>query len=519
MLSIVVSSLLTLFATASGLTVKTTNGPITGHIAPGKPNVVEYLGIPYAKPPIGELRFAAPQRFVGSDAYEAANYGYDCPLTPSKPVDYPGFTPQAQRIVDYFGSAKGTPQSEDCLTLNIWTSSKSTSGQTGNLLLQPVIVFFAGGRFTVGNTNNPFYNGKYFTDAQDIVVVTVNYRLNIFGFPGASEVQNLGLRDQRVAVEWVRDNIAGFGGDATKITLMGQSSGGASVDYWAYAYPNDPIVHGIIAHSGNAFSFPSNTRAVQEANWNTVVAAVNCSGSPFEIMKCMRKTDWQAIKAAAAAIRPAKSNSVLRGIPPFWPTPDNEIVFSEHKYIALTKNGTFAKIPIMFGSTENENGYYQIPTFASSGIIPTQEQITEFLLSTFTCPVSYQAKARKQHGVAAYIYRYFGNWDNTRLFPTSGAYHGVDLHMIFGASEEVSGISTSDEQRTLTRLMQKAWYAFANDPQDGLSKHLGWPRYGEEEKSLVLLGVNNTATARFVNSKDYDGGCEATTMGALATAE
>ncbi|KAK5659723.1 hypothetical protein OQA88_934 [Cercophora sp. LCS_1] len=494
------------FASAKPLTVNTTNGPITGHPAANKPNVVEYLGIPYAKPPMGNLRFAAPQKLVGTSAYNASTYGYDCPLTGSKPVAYPRFTPQAQRIVDVFGTSTGKPQSEDCLTLNIW--AKSTHK------LRPVIVFIYGGRFTVGNINNPFYNGEHFSDAEDIVVVTVNHRLNVFGFPGApGERQNLGLRDQRAAVEWVRDNIAGFGGDPSKITLVGQSSGGVSVDYWAYSYPKDPIVHGIIAHSGNTFSFPSNTKAIQEASWNTVVTAVNCSNAT-DTMNCMRKADWRAIEAAAAAIRPARSSTVLRAIPPFWPTPDNDIVFPD--YISLTTNGSFAKVPIVFGSTHNEDGYYRVPSFAN-GIVPTDEQVTHFLLSAFTCPVSYQAEARKKHGVPTWTFRYFADWDNTRLFPTSGAYHGVDLHMIFGASEDTSGLPTTPEQRKLTNLMQKAWFAFASNPTDGLTK-LGWPRYDAKEKTLILLGFNNTSPAQFAYPSDYDAPCPTITMGAIAAA-
>lgn len=504
--TIFVALILSGFAASKPLTVNTTNGFITGHHAVNKHDVIEYLGIPYAKPPVGNLRFAPPQRFVGTDAYEASNYGKDCPLTASKPVDYPGFTPQAQRIVDYFGSATGTPQSEDCLTLNIW--AKPT------LELKPVIVFIYGGRFTVGNINNPFYNGKYFADAEDVVIVTINHRLNVFGFPGApGETQNLGLRDQRVAVEWLRDNIAGFGGNPSKITLVGQSSGGVSVDYWAYAYPKDPIVHGIIAQSGNTFSFPSNTKIVQEANWNTVVTAVSCS-AVLDTMDCMRKADWQAIKDAAAAIKPARSSTVLRAIPPFWPTPDNDIVFPD--YIPLTANGSFANVPIVFGSTENENGYCQVPSFAN-GIVPTEDQITHFLLSAFTCPVTYQAEGRIWQGVSTYIFRYFTDWENTRLFPTSGAYHGVDLHMVFGASEDVSGLPTTEDQRKLTKLMQKAWCTFAQDPRDGLTK-LGWPCYDAKEKSLVLLGMNNTPEKQFAYQSEYDAPCSTIVMGAIATA-
>lgn len=196
--------------------------------------------------------------------------------------------------------------------------------------------------FSIGNTNTPFYNGKYFADTEDIVVVTVNYRINIFGFPGApGDIQNLGLRDQRLAVEWIRDNIAKFGGSPNKIALSGQSAGGVAVDYWAYAYTEDPIAQGLIAQSGNAFSFPLNTLAVREGNWNAVVKAVNCTSSP-DVMACMRSRDWKDIKAAAAQVKPTPSSNVLRTIPQFYPTVDNELVFSD--YNNLTESGKFAKL-------------------------------------------------------------------------------------------------------------------------------------------------------------------------------
>lgn len=126
----------------SFLTVKTTNGRVTGHQANNAASVIEYLGIPYAKPPVGDLRFAPPERFEGDSHYEAAHFGYDCPLTPSPPVDYPGFTPQAPQIISYFASAAGTNKSEDCLTLNIWSKPTDASRHAK----KPVIVFFYGGR-------------------------------------------------------------------------------------------------------------------------------------------------------------------------------------------------------------------------------------------------------------------------------------------------------------------------------------------------------------------------------------
>lgn len=128
--------------TSSILTVATSNGPVIGHFAPETSCVLEYLGIPWAKPPVGELRFAAPQPIDYQSAYVAANFGFDCPLTPSKPVNYPDFTPQSQRIINYFASGAGTPQDEDCLTLNIWSNAAARAVA----VKKPVLVFFYGGR-------------------------------------------------------------------------------------------------------------------------------------------------------------------------------------------------------------------------------------------------------------------------------------------------------------------------------------------------------------------------------------
>lgn len=161
---------------------------------------------------------------------------------------------------------------------NIWSKVTANSARAN----KPVLVFFYGGReyiylelyseqpltrtgFAIGNTNSPLYTGKYFADAENIVFVTFNYRLNIYGFPGAAgETANLGHRDQRAAVKWVRDYIGRFGSNPSKVTVSVQSSGGVAIDYWTYTYKKDPIVNGIIASSGNAFSFPANTATVQE---------------------------------------------------------------------------------------------------------------------------------------------------------------------------------------------------------------------------------------------------------------
>lgn len=128
--------------TSKFITVDTSSGPVTGHLADNSACVVEYLGIPYAKPPVGELRFAPPERFTSREPYKAEKFGFDCPLSPSRKVNFPDMTPQAQDIISFFASNAGTPQSEDCLTLNIWSKATPNSVKAN----KPVLVFFYGGR-------------------------------------------------------------------------------------------------------------------------------------------------------------------------------------------------------------------------------------------------------------------------------------------------------------------------------------------------------------------------------------
>ncbi|KAF2829405.1 carboxylesteras-like protein [Ophiobolus disseminans] len=486
-------------------TVKTENGYITGHRSPKVKDVWEYLGVPYAQPPLGDLRFAAPQKYTGKTSYNATN---DCPQQAAVQPAFPGFTPQALGILSYFTGAAGSQRSEDCLTLNIWSKQTNKSSNAG----KPVFVLFHGGRFTGGNTNTPFANGQRLADSEAIVVVSVNYRLNVFGFPGAPGADtNLGLRDQRLAVEWLQENIAAFGGNPKKIIVAGQSSGGAAVDWWSYAYKQNPIAHGLVSASGNAFSFPMNTAQKQKNNWFTLSAALGCGTN--STLECMRKQPWQAISVAVSKVAPSPGGSPVRSTSPFYPMVDNETIFSD--YLSLASSGSFANIPHMHGHNNYEQGYYVIPAFAQGRNV-TEAQSAQFLLESFVCPHSYDARQRTKAGVPTWVYRYYGDWNNTRLYPTSGAYHGTELHMILGSSEDASGLPASDAQKATSRLFQRAVAAFADDPNNGLTK-LGWPQFDPETESWAEIAVENRPEVTFAKPKKYDESCPEIVMGALST--
>ncbi|KAE8374525.1 carboxylesterase [Aspergillus bertholletiae] len=478
-----------------GPVVQTSNGGIIGHILDEFPDIIEYLGIPYAAPPVGELRFEPPQAYRGGSQYVARHYGFDCPYAVGSATNYPDKTPQFDDILSAFTSSNDNSHSEDCLTLNIW--SKWTHHAS-----KPVLVHFHGGRWTSGTTNTPFYHGASFASTEDIIVVTATYRMNVFGFPGIPGKQsNYGLLDQRKAVEWVRDNIEAFGGDPTRITMSGQSCGSAAADYWAYAYCNDPVVAGLISHSGTADSFPVNSPKLSAQHWGELTSLMGCKSG--DVLGCMKRQNATALLTLSGKIRPPTGSSAARTQPAFQPTVDNITVFSDYKLLA--KAGKFAALPYLAGHNHNEAGFYKTAAWAKGSILPEAEW-QAFNKETFTCPTDDAVMARIRASVPAWRFRYFADWNNTRLYPTSGAYHGVELNMIFGNSVAVTNIPESAHQLQLQKVMQRAWAAFVADPHHGLEK-LGWPHFSLDGATLIALGEQNNPNARLIDPSLYNAGC------------
>ncbi|OQE26791.1 hypothetical protein PENSTE_c005G07852 [Penicillium steckii] len=491
-------------------TIKTGSGPIVGHTASRKPDVSEYLGIPYAAAPIGDLRFAAPVAYkpngstIMADSYNFADFylnkSLDCPANSAQPPDYPGFTSQAKRIMREFTT--GHNQSEDCLYMNVWTKKNSSKPK-------PVLMFIHGGRFTIGGSHSAYYDGQGLADEQDVVAVTFNYRLNIFGFSGAPGLpQNVGLLDQRMAIEWVHKNIAHFGGDPHRITIFGQSAGGASVDYYAYAWKKNPLVTGLISHSGTALSFEPNTPSQSASYFYAVAESLNCGNindNPQEVLNCVREKSWKDVVKATAKVSFAPSPALPQ--PVFHPTVDNITVFND--YPRRSRNGEFASIPYLVNSNNYEPGFYRISAFAKN-ISLSDAEWDKFNLAGFTCASKNAAEDRIAHGVPVWQSRYFGEWDNQRLYNGSGAYHGSEIPMLFGSGEEVTGISNSDAQERYSRYMGAAWAAFSRDPHRGLEE-VGWPAFNtsEPKRILVGLGYKNGTLFNILDPVEIDEGCAA----------
>jgi len=261
----------------------------------------------------------------------------------------------------------------------------------------------------------------------------------------------------------------------------------------------DPIVHGFIEHSGtvgiSGFTLTASTGGVSPENntaqWYSVSSALGCGGPETEIpatVCCLRTKDWQSVLAAAP--------------PDFPPTIDNKLIFDD--YEARAASGSFVKKPYLMGNTDYEIGNFQI-------VIPfTPLQAEEAELLGFDCPARDAAKARADAGVPIWRYRWFGVFPNTILTynPPSGAWHGSELTVVFGSTEQVTGAPNTLPEQAITAYLMSAWTSFAKNPCTGLSSYpYGWPVYSPSTSSLIRLAYNNETIPSYVSASVYDSGC------------
>ncbi|KAF2464550.1 alpha/beta-hydrolase [Lindgomyces ingoldianus] len=498
-----------------GQEVSTTSGIIHGHAAANRTEVSEYLGIPFAQPPLGDLRFAAPKRFRSKAHFNASSFGPAC-LTSVTQANYSILTDDGYHLAptaeEYFNviHEHGIALGEDCLTLNVWT--KPQVGEKA----KAVLFFIYGGGFQGGFTSDPFTTGQFLADEQDVVIISANYRVNVFGFPGlqpevAGVAPNAGLLDQRLAIEWARDNVGAFGGDPSRITLFGQSAGSASISMYGFAYASDPIVHGLITQSGTADGFgvaPPNSTAA----WQSLSGLLGCGNVTSSAESLSRSVACVRSKPAAA-VQNARLQVPMMGsaLGAFAPSADGRTAFAN--YSTLTTAGRFAQIPRLLGSNAQEGGSFQLE-FAWQGLNLPTVFWEWYTLVFFTCPTSTAAVdfARTAPTQPVWRYIFHGDYPNTQLTvnPSVGAFHGSELSQLF-ATSPMLGIPDSPAEAATGRLMRSAWAAFAKDPHAALTKPpFRWPALPSSRTAAaqtVLLGLGNATSAVFKPSAAGDASC------------
>jgi len=307
--------------------VKTANG-IVESTAPPSEGVRSFKGIPFAQPPVGDLRWREPQPPKNwSGVRNADKFGSTC-------------MQRLSSMADYWFRSDG--MSEDCLYLNVWTPAKSDSEKL------PVLVYIFGGGFQNGDGSEPRYDGERMA-RKGIVAVSLNYRTNIFGFFAHPELTkespnrasgNYGLLDQVAALQWVQKNIAAFGGDPTRVTIAGESAGSISVSALMASPISKNLMAGAICESGAAIaSLPP--RPLAEVEESGVKFAAAAGADSLAALRAMTAQQIQDATAKAQGVR-------------FGTAMDGYFLAKSLTDIGLA--GEQAKVPLLAGANTEEQG-------------------------------------------------------------------------------------------------------------------------------------------------------------------
>ena len=320
-----------------------------------KRGVLQFRGIPYAR----AERFRAPQRVEPwTEVRDATEFGLTAPQNPG--------------LTEALVGAQERPQGEDCLVLNVFTPAADERAR-------PVMVWIHGGAFMSGAGSVPWYDGTNLVLRGDVVVVTINYRLGALGFLHLGHLDATfagsganGIRDQVMALQWVRDNIDAFGGDPGKVTIFGESAGGMSVGTLLGTPAATGLFHGAIAQSGAA----AHSHTPEAAEWVTgrLLSALDLSPTSVEGLLA---APVDALLAAQATVEAGRSLAFSDGEGPpagrltFQPVVDGAVLPGPP--LAAVHGGSAAGVPLLIGSTAEEWNLFHVRARAAGAM--TEEQL------------------------------------------------------------------------------------------------------------------------------------------------
>ncbi|CAG0968442.1 acetylcholinesterase [Myxococcaceae bacterium] len=467
----------------------TTSGPVAGFETEGDLDV--FLGIPYAEPPVGDLRFAPPRPVTHwAHVRPAFRFGPTCP-----------------QMEDEFEPASLLHQDEDCLSLNIWTPGLDSKKR-------PVVVYIHGGGFIEGGSGDPLYDGEHLARRGDIVVASLNYRVAALGFlsldsfgPEFSGSGNLALQDQTAALVWIESNIDRFGGDPDRITIMGESAGSTSVLFHMISPASKGLFQRAIAQSG----------------------AVNLARTPEQAAKITERFMELAGVRDVAGLRALSARRIVElekkllddaGFEAdlvFAPVLDG-IVVPTDPWRAL-EEGAAAGIPLLHGTNLDEYRYWLL-YFAWLEYIPTawalarapsvQEQlgprlddviehyrhtlpnpglsgVTFALVSDlmFRAPHLRVSDLQSRHA-PVWMYRF--DW-KSKVSNGLGACHAIELPFVFRTFDSPTSdqIVGPNPPMALSDAMMDAWIRFIRTGNPGRAGASTWPAYDTGRRATLIF--------------------------------
>ena len=475
-------------------------------------DVWSFSGIPYARSPAGDLRWRPPQPPLSwTGVRDASSFG---PIAPQR-VAEAGLTTPADPSAEAI-------QSEDCLSLNIWTPE--VPEDPASVAGRPVMVWIHGGGFTSGSGSVFLYRGGQLAGRGDVVVVTINYRLGALGFlghPGLGDpdgfVGNWGLHDQVAALRWVRDHIAQFGGDPDRVTIFGESAGGFSVVALMAVPAAAGLFRRAVVQSGGAHVHTAAEAARAAERLATTLGLSSCTRDAFgpvppaELVAATDEMGKRAPDPGALAVS-------------FLPVVDG--TFLPQHPLRAVEQGAAAEVDLLIGTNRDEltlfslgrpelmaldepralswianaapdvpatellSGYREARTVRAEAIDPHALTVAIGSDGVFRWPSLQLAAAQQVHRASTFVYLF--EWESPAFGGILGSSHALELPFVFGvvhvpAIQLFTGGGT--EVETLSTQMLQAWLAFARtgDPTHAALEG-GWPAWDPRKRSTMVFG-------------------------------
>jgi para-nitrobenzyl esterase len=466
-----------------------TQATVTGGKIEGvaKDGLGEFKGIPFAAPPVGDLRWKGPQPVASwSGVKQTTAFGNAC-----------------MQSGGGGGAGPGVAYSEDCLYLNVWTPAHAPGEKLA------VIVWIYGGAYVGGATSNALYDGTHFAQ-KGVVFVSVGYRVGAFAFLATPELSKesghgsgtYGIQDQIAGLKWVKDNIAKFGGDPSKVTILGHSAGGFSVSMLAGSPLAKGLFRGVISESGGNFHPP------QDASWTgsniTTLPVAEAAGQAW-----FDKLGVHSL-AEARAIPAEKVLDDAKGGPRFWPPVDGYVDVGDQT--TLWKQGRFNDTAVIIGDVSDEAAAFGVRKTTAAAfqaqVRKTYGSKADAILAAYPASNDEEATrsatelgsdntfdwgqyawARQQslHGKGKVYFYWF---DKPTARDPNGSTHGTEVAYVFGNLGAGGRAQPTDEDKAISDQMQTYWVNFAKtlDPNGAGLPH--WPDFTAAKPTVMRFGVN-----------------------------
>lgn len=503
--------------------IATDKGAVTG-VLNSENGVCVYKGIPYAAPPVGDLRFRLPQPSEPwKETLQANEYGGTC----------------VQPAMEILSKKGGVIGGEDCLYLNVWQPTAAAAAP------MPVMVFIHGGGFIYGSggakdeTGIDLSDGTFLSTLGGVIVVTINYRLGIFGFmvhPALKDeegrIGNYGLYDQLAALQWVKTNVAAFGGDPDNVTIFGESAGGMSVGLQLASPLSRGLFKQAVIESGPVLMVNKNEERAGKTG--LAAAALAGCGDAKTAAKCLRDMPMEKFMSEIRPVMFMLEEQNDRKLP-FEPIIDGH--FIPERPFTLFAGGKFpTDVKVMLGTNRDEAAYFtgifELDTkedfYKAIDIAKTAvEEVVGVDVSTdiaglyppdayrtpriafmdllcdvaFTCPTRVMANLMADNGAKVYLYYLTKGPVEKGPLAAWGAFHGADLLYIFRRFEFMGIKLASKENMILSDRMIELWSSFAHGGVPTAKGAPEWPLYESGNEPYLRLDTEITTGTKLKSDK------------------